>query len=57
MNPQARSYVYPIEDPINVDERRSKVGLEPLVEYLKGWGIDWDPKKHEDENSKKVENR
>ena len=32
--------VWPIEDPAHVDERRTSVGLEPLVEYLKRFGLD-----------------
>jgi hypothetical protein len=31
----------PIEDETNVDERRSKMGLGPLTDYLKGFGIDY----------------
>jgi hypothetical protein len=31
----------PIEDEVNVDERRAKMGLGPLAEYLKGFGIEY----------------
>jgi hypothetical protein len=31
--------VWPIEDEETVDERRATVGLEPLAEYVKRWGI------------------
>jgi hypothetical protein len=31
----------PIEDEANVDERRAKMGLGPLTEYLKGFGIEY----------------
>ncbi|MBS1771708.1 MAG: hypothetical protein JST82_02520 [Bacteroidetes bacterium] len=31
-----------IEDPANVDKRRSEVGLPPLAEYLRQYGIKWD---------------
>jgi len=31
----------PIEDEANVDERRAKMGLGPLAEYLKGFGIEY----------------
>ena len=34
-------YVLPLEDPDNVDKRRSEVGLEPLAEYVKHWNIKW----------------
>lgn len=30
-----------IEDEVNVDERRAKMGLGPLAEYLKGFGIEY----------------
>lgn len=37
----------PIEDEANVDERRLKMGLGPLAEYLKGFGIEYQkPAKH-----------
>jgi hypothetical protein len=32
---------YKIEDEINVDERRLKIGLTPLAEYAKRFGIDY----------------
>ncbi len=35
-------YVLPLEDPENVDTRRSKVGLEPLALYAMNWQIKWD---------------
>ncbi|HET6226881.1 MAG TPA: OmpA family protein [Bacteroidia bacterium] len=31
--------IAPIEDEINVDKRRTEVGLEPLEKYVKAWGI------------------
>jgi len=38
--------VSPIEDEINVNERRKSVGLEPLEDYVKKWNIDYKlPKK------------
>ncbi len=33
--------IYPIEDEKNVDERRSKIGLKPLAEYVKQFGIEY----------------
>lgn len=38
-------YVWPIEDPENVDERREKMDLPPMGEYLKAFGdnaVTWD---------------
>jgi hypothetical protein len=39
-NPQSHKYeLSPLEDPKNVDKRRAEVGLGPLADYLKKWGI------------------
>ena len=35
-------YVWPIEDPDNVDKRRAEVGLEPMEDYLSIWKMHWD---------------
>jgi hypothetical protein len=35
-------YVAPLEDPDHVNERRAKVGLEPLQQYVRQWGMSWD---------------
>lgn len=32
---------YPIEDEANVDKRRAEIGLEPLKEYAKRFGLDY----------------
>jgi hypothetical protein len=37
--------LHPIEDERNVDVRRASVGLPPLAEYLKEFGIDYSPPK------------
>lgn len=34
-------YVSPLEDPDNVDSRRTKVGLQPLADYVSQWQIIW----------------
>ena len=34
-------YVLPLEDPANVDKRRSEVGLDSLADYVKIWDIIW----------------
>ncbi|RYF64937.1 MAG: hypothetical protein EOO39_25770 [Cytophagaceae bacterium] len=34
-------YVLPLEDPDNVDKRRTAVGLPPLAEYVSRWKIVW----------------
>ncbi len=36
------SYVQPLQDPDHVDERRESVGLGPLSNYVKNWGLKWD---------------
>jgi hypothetical protein len=35
-------FVFPLEDPDNVDKRRADVGLGPLAEYVSMWQIKWD---------------
>ncbi|MDD8016932.1 MAG: hypothetical protein PHP42_01030 [Bacteroidota bacterium] len=37
-----KSYVAPLEDPDNVDKRRTEVGLGPLSDYVYQFGIMWD---------------
>jgi hypothetical protein len=36
------SYLAPLEDPDNVDKRRSEVGLDPLASYLQNFDLTWD---------------
>lgn len=36
-------YVEPVIDPTNIDQRRLKVGLIPIAEYVAMWNITWDP--------------
>lgn len=45
-NKTGEYYIFPIEDPENIDKRRAEVGLEPISEYLKTWNLNWDAKKH-----------
>jgi hypothetical protein len=40
-NTTGKYYVENLADPKNVDKRRAAVGLPPLAEYLKHWGIEW----------------
>ena len=40
------SYVRPLDDALNVDERRSKLELPPMNVYLEKWEIKWDPKQY-----------
>ncbi len=37
--------LYPIEDEINVDQRREEMGMIPLVEYLNFFGLEYKPLK------------
>ena len=39
--PTGKYFVGPIEDEPNVNKRRAAVGLEPLEDYVKLWGIDY----------------
>jgi hypothetical protein len=41
---KGRYYVLPLSDPDHVDERRAKVGLGPLADYVKQWNIAWNPR-------------
>lgn len=34
-------YIYPLQDPDHVDERRAEVGLGPLQDYVSRWDITW----------------
>ena len=51
-----KNYLLPLEDPDNVDKRRATVGLGPLADYLKRFGIEWNveefKKKQEAEKKK-----
>jgi len=37
-----KPYVLPLEDPINVDERRAEMGLNSMQDNLNRWDITWD---------------
>lgn len=39
-------YVLPLEDPENIDKRRSSIGLEPFGEYLSSFQLNWNAKKY-----------
>ena len=39
-------YVLPLEDPDNVDKRRTEVGLSSLSEYLMHWNMKWDAEQY-----------
>ena len=39
-------YLLPVIDPINLDKRRSDIGLEPIANYLIDFNISWDLKKY-----------
>lgn len=41
-NETQQYYVSPLEDPDNVDKRRTEVGLGPLEDYVSRWQIKWD---------------
>ncbi len=42
-------YVSPLQDPDNVDKRRTEVGLLTLQEYVSYWNIVWDVEKYKKE--------
>jgi hypothetical protein len=35
--------LYAIKEPEKVDQRRIKIGLRPMQEYLNIWDMDWNP--------------
>ena len=41
--PETKSFnVWPVFDPVNIDERRAEIGLEPIAEFLKNrFDFDW----------------
>ena len=41
-------YVWPIQKPDSVDQRRITVGLGTMQEYLKNFGMDWDLEAHKE---------
>ncbi len=46
VDPVTRKHSFhPIEDEINVDQRRAAVGLGPLAEYAKRFGFVYEPPK------------
>lgn len=52
-NPQTGQYtVLPLEDPDNVDKRRAAVGLGPLAEYVKHWGMTWNAEEYKRQQAK-----
>jgi hypothetical protein len=58
-NPNTRKFfVCPLDDPNNVDKRRSELGLAPIATYLKNYDIIWNAEEYKTElvlfeNSKK----
>ncbi len=38
-----RYFIYPVEDPYQLDQRRSAVGLNPMQDYLNLFGLVWNP--------------
>lgn len=48
-------YVSPLIDPENVNERRAKVGLGSIEEYISYWGLKWDVKEYKKNLPKWIE--
>ena len=47
-------FVNLLEDPDHVDDRRKKIGLGPIADYLKsGWNIDWDVEQFKQEQKER----
>lgn len=41
-----KSTVWPIENPEKVDERRAKIGLPSMADYVSFWDLEWSLKEH-----------
>lgn len=55
-DPETQEYfISPLEDPDNVDKRRSEVGLGPLSEYVNHWQIKWDVEQYKKDLPRIVE--
>jgi len=44
-SPAGTPELWPIADEEHLDERRARVGLEPIADYLKRFGLEYSPKK------------
>ncbi|SCY00099.1 hypothetical protein SAMN05192588_0666 [Nonlabens sp. Hel1_33_55] len=54
--PKSKQYYLPtIIDPENVDERRLKIGLGLISDYVKKWNIIWNIEDHKRESKKRLE--
>nr|WP_199082881.1 DUF6624 domain-containing protein [Pedobacter sp. ASV19] len=51
-NLTGKYFVQPLLDPENVNKRRAQVGLEPIEEYVKRWGIEWNLEQYKKEETK-----
>jgi hypothetical protein len=52
-DPQTGQYsVLPLEDPDNVDKRRAAMGLPPLADYVKHWGMTWNAEAYKRQQAK-----
>lgn len=49
-------FIYPLEDPDHVDERRKSVGLVPLQDYVNNWNIIWNVEQYKIDLPKLEEN-
>ena len=60
--PETKSFnVWPVFDPINIDERRSEIGLEPIAEFLKNkfdfeWNLEEQIKRSEEFEKERQQN-
>ncbi len=42
-------FIFPLDDPDNVDKRRTAVGLQSLAEYVSAWNINWDVEQYKND--------
>jgi len=48
-----KNYIPPVKDPDHVDERREAIGLDTMSDYVRMYGLTWDPKHQSDVKSGK----
>lgn len=53
-NRDGTRYIAPISDPENVNERRKRIGLSSIEEYISNWNLKWNAKEHEKDSKNRV---
>jgi len=45
-------FVDKLKDPDNVDKRRQEMGMEPMADYVRTWGLKWDVNEYKKQQNK-----